>query len=63
MSVFHYLSSHNLRSKKALALAWDFAPMSMNTQVQAELNRRGTSEKVDDNLKVIETQKTLEGTK
>ena len=25
MSVFHYLSSHNLRSKKALALAWDFA--------------------------------------
>jgi len=33
MSVFHYLSSHNLRSKKALALAWDFAPMSMNTQV------------------------------
>ena len=36
--------------------------MSMNTQVQAELNRRGTSEKVDDNLEVIETQKTLEDT-
>lgn len=40
-----------------------FDSMSMNTQVQAELNRRGTSEKVDDNLEVIETQKTLEGTK
>ena len=39
-----------------------FDSMSMNTQVQAELNRRGTSEKVDDNLEVIETQKTLEGT-
>lgn len=40
-----------------------FDSMSMNTQVQAELNRRGTSENVDDNLEVIETQKTLEGTK
>ena len=40
-----------------------FDSMSMNTQVQAELNRRGASEKVDDNLDVIETQKTLEGTK
>lgn len=39
-----------------------FDSMSMNTQVQAELNRRGTSEKVDDNLEVIETQKILEGT-
>lgn len=39
-----------------------FDSMSMNTQVQAELNRRGTSEKVDDNLEVIETQKTLEDT-
>ena len=39
-----------------------FDSMSMNTQVQAELNRRGVSEKVDDNLEVIETQKTLEGT-
>lgn len=39
-----------------------FDSMSMNTQVQAELNRRGASEKVDDNLEVIETQKTLEGT-
>ena len=39
-----------------------FDSMSMNTQVQAELNRRGTSEKVDDNLEVIETQKMLEGT-
>ena len=36
--------------------------MSMNTQVQTELNRRGTSEKVEENLEVIETQKTLEGT-
>ena len=24
--------SHNLRSKKAFALIWDFAPLSMNTQ-------------------------------
>ena len=40
-----------------------FDSMSMNTQVQAELNRRGASEKVDDNLEVIETQKTLDGTK
>lgn len=40
-----------------------FDSMSMNTQVQAELNRRGISEKVDDNLEVIETQKTLDGTK
>lgn len=39
-----------------------FDSMSMNTQVQAELNRRGTSEKVEDNLEVIETQKTLEDT-
>lgn len=39
-----------------------FDSMSMNTQVQTELNRRGTSEKVDDNLEVIETQKTLEET-
>lgn len=39
-----------------------FDSMSMNTQVQEELNRRGASEKVDDNLEVIETQKTLEGT-
>lgn len=36
--------------------------MSMNTQVQTELNRRGTSEKVEENLEVIETQKTLEDT-
>lgn len=34
--------------------------MSMNTQVQTELNRRGISEKVEENLEVIETQKTLE---
>lgn len=33
MSVFHYLSSHNLRSKKAFALIRDFASMSMNTQI------------------------------
>ena len=25
--------AHNLRSKKAFVLTWDFAPMSMNTQV------------------------------
>lgn len=25
--------SHNLRSKKSFALTWDFAPMSMNTQI------------------------------
>lgn len=36
--------------------------MSMNTQVQTELNRRGASEKVEENLEVIETQKTLEDT-
>ena len=39
-----------------------FDSMSMNTQVQTELNRRGTSDKVDDNLEVIDTQKTLEET-
>jgi hypothetical protein len=39
-----------------------FDSMSMNTQVQTELSRRGVSEKVDDNLEVIDTQKTLEET-
>lgn len=28
-----FIVSHDMRSKKALALTWDFAPMSMNTQV------------------------------
>lgn len=39
-----------------------FDSMSMNTQVQTELSRRGVSEKVDDNMEVIDTQKTLEET-
>ena len=39
-----------------------FDSMSMNTQVQTQLSRRGVSEKVDDNLEVIDTQKTLEET-
>lgn len=39
-----------------------FDSMSMNTQVQTELSRRGVSEKVDDNLEVIDTQRTLEET-
>lgn len=37
-----------------------FDSMSMNTQVQAELDRLGTNEKVNDNLEIIETQKVLE---
>lgn len=36
--------------------------MSMNTQVQAELNKRGTSDKVDENIEAVQTEKVLEGT-
>lgn len=35
--------------------------MSMNTQVQAELNKRGTSDKVDENIEAVQTEKVLEG--
>ena len=36
--------------------------MSMNTQVQTELNKRGTSDKVDENIEAVQTEKILEGT-
>ena len=36
--------------------------MSMNTQVQTELNKRGTSDKVDENIETVQTEKVLEGT-
>lgn len=36
--------------------------MSMNTQVQTELNKRGTSDKVDENIETVKTEKVLEGT-
>lgn len=39
-----------------------FDSMSMNTQVQTELNKRGASDQVEENVDVVETQKTLEGT-
>ena len=35
--------------------------MSMNTQVQTELNKRGTSDKVDENIETVQTEKVLEG--
>ena len=39
-----------------------FDSMSMNTQVQAELSKRGASGQVEENVDIVETQKTLEGT-
>ena len=36
--------------------------MSMNTQVQTELNKRGTSDKVDENIEMVQIEKVLEGT-
>lgn len=39
-----------------------FDTMSMNTQVQTELNKRGAKEQVEGNMEIVETQKTLEGT-
>lgn len=39
-----------------------FDSMSMNTQVQTELSKRGASDQVEENVDVVETQKTLEGT-
>ena len=39
-----------------------FDSMSMNTQVQTELSKRGASGQVEENVGVVETQKTLEGT-
>lgn len=39
-----------------------FDSMSMNTQVQTELNRRGTSDKIDENIEKVQTEKVLEGT-
>lgn len=39
-----------------------FDSMSMNTQVQTELSKRGAEDQVEDNLDVARTQKTLEGT-
>ena len=39
-----------------------FDSMSMNTQVQTELSKRGASGQVEENVDAVETQKTLEGT-
>lgn len=39
-----------------------FDSMSMNTQVQTELSKRGASDQVEENVNAVETQKTLEGT-
>ena len=36
-----------------------FDSMSMNTQVQSELNKRGTEEEVDNNLEDVQTQTKL----
>ena len=39
-----------------------FDTMSMNTQVQTELNKRGAKEQDEGNMEIVETHKTLEGT-
>lgn len=39
-----------------------FDSMSMNTQVQTELNRRSTEEQIEENLDIVSTQQTLENT-
>lgn len=39
-----------------------FDSMSINTQVQTELNKRGMKKQIEDNLEVVNTQKTLEDT-
>ena len=39
-----------------------FDSMSMNTQVQTELNRRSTTEQIEENLDIVGTQQTLENT-
>lgn len=39
-----------------------FDSMSMNTQVQTELSKRGASDQVEENVDIVETQKALEGT-
>ena len=39
-----------------------FDSMSMNAQVQTELNRRSTTEQIEENLDIVGTQQTLENT-